>query len=219
MIVRGSSLALVALSSALLTMGLPPDEAIAQSQTCKSEAVSASGQAKFRPFTKTKELEGRGSGMADAVAKWEQKVSARFGEQWKKWSNASNTTFECAPAKSGKIIGSSFIACTISGRPCSTGGAGRSDSVVEREDDRRQAGSIGPRRSGEGPRARDKYAHIRDGAYVREMIRQDYLQRQRDRAEKRAWQREDAKQRHLAMLRTRAQQGYSGSARRARETF
>jgi hypothetical protein len=219
MIARVSSLTLVALSGALLTMGLPMDEAAAQSQTCKTEAVSASGQAKFRPFTKTKELEGRGSGMADAVAKWEQKVSARFGEQWKKWSNASNTTFECAPAKSGKIIGSSFIACTISGRPCSTGGAGRSDSVVEREGDKRQAGSIGPRRSGDGARARDKYAHIRDGAYVREMIRQDYLQRQRDRAEKRAWQREDAKQRHLAMLRTRAQQGYGASARRVRETF
>ena len=214
MVPRVSSLALLAASAALLTMGLPAGEAGAQSQQCKTEAVSASGQAKFRPFTKTKELEGRGSGMADAVAKWEQKVSARFGEQWKKWSNASNTTFECAPTKSGKIIGSSFIACTISGRPCSSG-SGRSDSVVEREGDRRQ-GSIGPRRSGDGARARDRYAHIRDGAYVREMIRQDYLQRRRDRAEKRAWDRENAKQRYLAMLRTRANEPVG--VRRAKET-
>jgi hypothetical protein len=202
MVPRVSSLALLAASAALLTMGLPTEEAGAQSQQCKAEAVSASGQAKFRPFTKTKELEGRGSGMADAVAKWEQKVSARFGEQWKKWANASNTTFECAPTKSGKIIGSSFIACTISGRPCSSG-SGRSDSVVEREGDRRQAGSVGDRRLGDAASARDRYAHIRDRAYVREMIRQDYLARRRDRAEKRAWDRENAKQRYLAMLRTR----------------
>ena len=104
--------------AALLIAGALAQPARAQDVTCKDDAVSISGRAKFRPFTKTKELEGRGSAMADAVANWEREVGTRFGAKWGTWSRATNTTFSCEATKTGKVIGSSFIGCTISGRPC-----------------------------------------------------------------------------------------------------
>ena len=58
--------------------------------------------------------------MADAVVNWQKEVREKYGDQWDSWSRAKGTNFECAPTKTGKIIGSSFIGCTISGRPCSS---------------------------------------------------------------------------------------------------
>ena len=109
---------LAAACAALLIAGALAEPARAQDVTCKDDAVSISGRAKFRPFTKTKELEGRGAAMADAVANWEREVGTRFGAKWGTWSRATNTTFSCEATKTGKVIGSSFIGCTISGRPC-----------------------------------------------------------------------------------------------------
>src|SRR5689334_15595852 len=76
----------------------PPQPAQAQGGACKGEPVTVSGKAKFRPFSKTTELEGRGAAMADAVANWEREVGSRYGQAWKAWSRARDTTFDCAPA-------------------------------------------------------------------------------------------------------------------------
>ena len=104
----------------LLVAGAAVEPARAQ-EVCKDNTVTASGRGKFRPFTKTKELEGRGSAMADAVVNWQKEVREKVRRSVDTWSRAKGTTFECAPTKSGKIIGSSFIGCTISGKPCSSG--------------------------------------------------------------------------------------------------
>ena len=104
----------------LLVAGAAVEPASAQ-DVCKDNTVTASGRGKFRPFTKTKELEGRGSAMADAIVNWQKEVREKYGDRWDTWSRAKGTNFECAPTKSGKIIGSSFIGCTISGKPCSNG--------------------------------------------------------------------------------------------------
>jgi len=106
---------------ALLIAGATVQPASAQGDACKSEYVTAAGRGKFRPFTKNKELEGRGSAFADAVATWEREVAGTLGDRWKKWEEAKDKTFDCAPTGSGKVIGASLIGCTIKGRPCSDG--------------------------------------------------------------------------------------------------
>ena len=128
MISAARLLGLATACTTLLMAGALVEAASAQDEACKTDLVTAAGKGKFRPFTKTKELEGRGSAMADAVANWQQDVSEKFGEQWKSWSKAKDTTFDCAPTKTGKIIGSSFIGCTISGRPCSAAAPKRRSS-------------------------------------------------------------------------------------------
>lgn len=171
----------------------------AQGDACKTDVVTASGRGKFRPFTKTKELEGRGSAMADAVKSWEREVDAKFGERWATWSKAKDTSFNCAPTKTGKIIGTSFIGCTISGRPCLAPAAAPPAGAVTAEADKADARARA-RRSAE----RDEY----DGtswAYRREMQRQDYLLAQRNRAEAYALEREKARQRYLEAERARAE--------------
>jgi hypothetical protein len=114
----------------LLLAGALAVPAGAQGEACKSEIITATGRAKFRPFSKAKELEGHGAAMADAITAWQQNVDAKFGDQWKSWSKAKDTTFTCAPTKSGRIIGSSFIGCTISGRPCVSGTPTRGETAV-----------------------------------------------------------------------------------------
>jgi hypothetical protein len=202
--------------AALLIAGAGLSPAGAQADTCKADVVTASGKAKFRPFSKTKELEGRGSAMADAVASWQKEVGARFGQQWKMWSRAKDTTFDCAPTKTGKIIGSSFIGCTIKGRPCSfvarPGGGTAADDAGRARDKGRRGGD------GEGPRHRDTVYdramayqdHLTDErrkaearAYEREMVYQTHLAAEREREAARAYQREMARQRHLADERRR----------------
>ncbi len=191
------------------------EPASAQDEACKADIVTAAGKGKFRPFTKTKELEGRGSAMADAVANWQQDVSAKFGEQWQSWSKAKDTTFNCAPTKTGKIIGSSFIGCTISGRPCSAAVPPRAGAVVEddsgkaelatklaRPQSRQDAGenSDAGRRVG----GRERLRH-EDSAYEREMAYQERLAAERHKAETRAYEREMAYQNRLAAERRRAE--------------
>ncbi len=76
----------------LLIAGAAVEPAKAQGQ-CKDDVVTASGRAKFRPFTKTKELEGRGSAMADAVVNWQKEVREKYGDQWNSWSRAKRHQF------------------------------------------------------------------------------------------------------------------------------
>lgn len=107
------------------------DSASARAEECKADVVTASGRGKFRPFNKTKELEGRGSAMADAVAAWQREVGDKFGEPWKLWSKAKEAKFECVPTKSSEI-GGSVIGCTISGRPCAHDGVTADDKTAAR---------------------------------------------------------------------------------------
>jgi hypothetical protein len=108
------------------TPSAPLEGASAQPGECKADFVAVSGRGKFRPFSKNKELEGRGTAMADAVADWEREVGDKFGKRWKLWSEAKDKSFDCAQA-GGKVI-DGLITCTIQGRPCAsdapTGGDG-----------------------------------------------------------------------------------------------
>jgi hypothetical protein len=192
--------ALAAACTALLMAGDLAVPARAQESACKTDVVTASGRGKFRPFTKTKELEGRGSAMADAVNTWQREVDAKFGERWAVWSKAKDTSFNCAPTKSGKIIGSSFIGCTISGRPCLAPAAALPAAGAAVSDDDTAGAAARARRSAE----RDEYEGT-SWVYRREMQRQRYLLARRDRAESYGWEREKARQRYLEAQRDRAE--------------
>ncbi len=191
--------ALATACTALLMAGALAVPAWAQEGACKTDVVTASGSGKFR-FFKTKELEGRGSAMADAVKSWEREVDAKFGERWASWSKAKDTSFNCAPTKTGKIIGSRFIGCTISGRPCfALAAAPPPAGAAVADDDKADT----PARAGRSAE-REEYEGT-SWAYRREMARQDYLLAQRDRAEANGWEREKARQRYLEAERERAE--------------
>jgi hypothetical protein len=192
-------------------------EPAAAQEACKADVISADGRAKFRPFTKTKELEGRGSAMADAILNWQREVNAKFGERWNSWSDAKDTSFDCAPTKSGKIIGSSFIGCSIRGRPCVASESRREQDVVveggrRRDRDRdneidvtsdRRSGFRGRDRDRDRDRVREKENVFEGRAYRREMAFQEWLARQRRRDEARAWDHENRHQRWVAAERRR----------------
>jgi hypothetical protein len=180
------------LCGALLISGALAEPAVAQGVACKSDAVTAAGRAKFRPFSKTKELEGRGAAMADAVAKWQQEVGTRFGEPWRTWSNAKDTRVECAPTKEGKI-GSSFIGCTISGRPCSLAAAPKGKATADRDKRDRE----GRARDEEGQSGRREGPKGPNDDYEREMARQERMAAERRKAEQEAYEKEMAYQRLL----------------------
>jgi hypothetical protein len=184
--------------AALLLAGATVEPAGAQ-DACKTEYVTASGRGKFRPFTKTKELEGRGSAFADAVTTWEREVGSTLGDKWKKWEEAKDKTFECAPTKSGKIIGSSFIGCTIKGRPCAVEPSSGEATVASAD-------------RGRGRRWDDDDDNGRSGRYGGhswryryEMRRQEGLTQWRSRSEEHAFNREEARQRWLREQRDRAE--------------
>ena len=185
-------------------------------EECKNDLVTVSGRTKFRPFTKTRELEGRGAAFADAVANWRREVSTRFGEAWDRWTKAKDTTFTCAPTKTGKIIGSSFIGCTISGRPC---------FYPDPDDEKR--GSVAQKRDrdGDDDRGRDD-DRDRDDSKSRDRDRDGYRDRDRDgyrdgARDKRRRAALIAREKHLwsrAYRREMAQQDYLAAARRRAET-
>jgi hypothetical protein len=183
--------------AALLFAGATVEPAAAQ-DACKTEYVTASGRGKFRPFTKTKELEGRGSAMTDAVATWEREVGSTLGDRWKKWEEAKDKTFECAPTKSGKIIGSSFIGCTIKGRPCAIEEAPGAATVASAERGR-------ARNRDDDDDDDDRSGRYRGYGwrYRYEMRRQEGLERWRRRSEEHAFSREEARQRWLREQRDR----------------
>jgi hypothetical protein len=207
----------------LLIAGAAVEPASAQGDACKSEYVTASGRGKFRPFTKNKELEGRGSAFADAVTAWEREVATTLGDRWKKWDEAKDKTFECAPTKSGKIIGASFIGCTIKGRPCSDGTPPPGEAPVASTDkgkstppsaEETPVASV-ERESGRPSRDRDRddgdgdNRSDRHGSnawrYREEMRRQEGLTHWRSRSEESAFNREEARQRWLREQRDRTE--------------
>jgi hypothetical protein len=106
------------------TPGATADRTGDQAEGCKTEVVTASGRMKYRPLTKTNELEGKGSAMADAVRSWEREVEKKFGARWKWWSKAKDTSFECTLANSRddddrkEPLIDSIVGCTIKGQPC-----------------------------------------------------------------------------------------------------
>jgi hypothetical protein len=197
MIAAARGLGGAAVGAALLMAGAMVEPVSAQGDACKSEYVTASGRGKFRPFTKTKELEGRGSAFSDAVATWEREVAATLGDRWKKWEEAKDKTFECAPTKSGKIIGSSFIGCTIKGRPCAVEPASSEDRTVASAD----------RGRGRNDDDNDRSNRYRGYSwrYRQEMRRQEGLERWRSRGEEHAFNREEAHQRWLREQRDRTE--------------
>jgi hypothetical protein len=202
MISAARFLGLAAACATLLLVGAWAESASAQEQACKSDAVTATGRAKFRPFGKTKELEGRGSAMADAVANSQREVTDRYGDEWGRWSKAKDTSFDCAPTKSGKIIGSSFIGCSVTGRPCSPGALG--GKAVVQDDDR--DGEARGRRGDKGRRvAEEDRPYQGSRAYRRAMTHQSYLAAARRRAESRAYERAMSRQEYLAAARRRAE--------------
>ena len=178
--------------AALLAAGALGAPAGAQGDACKGSAVTAVGKAKFRPFSKTKELEGRGSAMDDAVASWQREVVARFGEQWKRWDTAKDTSFNCVPTKSEKL-GLPVVACTVTGRPCAAGAPSASAATKERDSGGKDKGRPATKEAA-------KYA---DPEYAREMARQDRMAAERERAERAAYEREMAIQRRLEEQRAR----------------
>ena len=171
----------------LLATGAWVEPARAQGEACKADKIEVEGPAKFR-FLKKRALEGRGSALNNAIAAWEREVKARFGEEWAKWSNAKGTSVDCDSTKSGRI-GSRYIGCTISGRPCMPAASLDPDADPDRA------------KTDEKDDGRPRWSR----AYAREMARQDALAAQRQRAESSAWERENARQRHAAEERRRAE--------------
>jgi hypothetical protein len=204
MISAGRLLIPVAACMALLIAGAPMEPVSAQDETCKSQPATASGRAKFRPFTKTKELEGKGSAMADAIVNWQRLVSDQFGESFKLWTEAKDKSFKCEPMGEGKLISGNRIGCTITGRPCAHAdiapGVPGNKVIVEDLPDH-----------GKGKRHRrfrhsdrlERYRSPEERRYEREMAYQMYLAEQRHRAENRAYEREMAHQRRLQERRDR----------------
>jgi hypothetical protein len=177
---------------ALLVTGARVTPAGAQGDSCKGSAVTAIGKAKFRPFSKTKELEGRGAAMDDAVAAWQREVLARYGEQWKRWETAKDASFNCVPTKSEKL-GLPVVACTVTGRPCAASAPSAGVPTRERDGGGKDKGRPAMK---EPP----KYS---DPEYAREMARQDRMAAERDKAERAAYEREMAIQRKLEEQRAR----------------
>ena len=197
-----------AAGAALLMAGTVSEPATAQDNDCKADLVKATGRGKFRPFTKTKELEGKGSAMADAVTTWQREVAASFGERWKLWSEARDKSFECGITQ-GKIL-SGLVQCTIKGRPCATPEP-PAPAVV--------AGSDKP--GGRHADRDDDDRHVRYGGrswrYRQEMARQESLANWRERREDWAWQREKARQRYLENARDRREEyGWARASERER---
>lgn len=202
---------LAAAAGAALLVAGPWAEPAAAADECKPDIVTATGRGKFRPFTKTRELEGKGSAMADAVATWQREVAATHGERWKLWSEASDKGFECEPTK-GKIL-SGLIACTIHGRPCAApepapapaivSGTGETGRYSERRDrdERRHVGGQSWRYRHEMERQEalaNWREHREEWAYEREKERQRHLERLRDSSEEAGWERTNARERWLA---------------------
>jgi hypothetical protein len=199
MISASRFLGLAAAGTALVVAGALGVPANAQGPACKAEAITVSGKASFRPFSKTKQLDGKSAAMADAIAKWERRVGSKFGASWKTWARAKDATFHCEPAESGKIIGSSFIGCTITGRPCATASAAAAAPFPGRE---RSGGSSAAART-KGPPPPDTPPEVSGNPrwspdYDREMQQQERLAEQRRKAESEAYEREMALQEKLA---------------------
>jgi peptidoglycan hydrolase-like protein with peptidoglycan-binding domain len=94
-------------------------------RNCKGDRISASGNAVWRPFSRQKELDGKGAAFANAVANWQREVRTKYGELWMQYERArgkdggrvGRPDFDCQQASVG-TFGKNIIRCTISGDPC-----------------------------------------------------------------------------------------------------
>src|SRR5262245_31925751 len=120
---RGAIAALVAATLTLALTAQPrgrdddPAQARAQQGTDCKESLNAAGRAKFRPFTRAREIAGKGAAMADAIANWQRDVITKYGRQYMLWEKAADSTFYCGPASPGGF-GALFIGCTVQASPC-----------------------------------------------------------------------------------------------------
>jgi hypothetical protein len=200
-----------AMSATFLMAGAAVEPATAQGDACKSDVVTSTGRGKWRPFTRTKELEGGGAAMKDAVAAWEREAASTHGDRFKLWSEAKDKTFDCQITQ-GKVL-SNLVACTISGRPCAapeeaTPAAGTQPEQVSRADRDDDDDDRVVRRSGQSWRYRQEMrrqdaltrwrANREERGFEREQNRQRYLQRARDRREEWGWNRTNTRERWLA---------------------
>jgi hypothetical protein len=204
-----------AAGAAFLAAGASVAPATAQGDACKGEIVKATGRGKWRPFTRTKELEGGGAAMKDAVASWEREVASTHGDRFKLWSEAKDKTFDCQITQ-GKVL-SNLVACTISGRPCAApevapppavGGAQPERvSRADRDDDDDDNDRV-LRYGGRSWRYRQEMrrqqalaqwrANREERRFSYEQERQRRLQRSRDQREEWGWERVNERERWLA---------------------
>jgi hypothetical protein len=199
-------LAAACVCAALFAAGAGVEPATAQGDVCKADVVTTSGRAKlrFRAKSKEKELEGDGAAKTDAIAKWERQVADSFGNDWKQWSKAKDTTFDCE-ANKARIVGT-FISCTVSGRPCLAGTPKAAAVTKEDRDDDARRDRKGSRfvSGGRGP-GNDRITRYEDIRYERAMERQRWIEAERKRRETAHYEREMARQKHLAEHRRRAE--------------
>jgi hypothetical protein len=102
---------------------------------CKGEMIKASGNAVWRPFSREKELDGKGAAFANAVANWQREVRSKYGELWMQYERArgkdggpvGRSDFDCVQTSFG-VIGKNIVRCTISGDPC----ARKAETVEDR---------------------------------------------------------------------------------------
>jgi hypothetical protein len=190
--------------AAFLMAGAAVEPAAAQGDACKGDVVTSTGRGKWRPFTRTKELEGNGAAMKDAVAAWEREAASTHGERFKLWSEAKDKTFDCQVTQ-GKVL-SNLVACTISGRPCATAESGAPASA---DDDRPGRAKVS-RANRDDDDDDDNDRVVRYGGqswrYRQEMRRQDALANWRDRREERGFEREQGRQRRLQQARDRREE-------------
>jgi hypothetical protein len=152
--------------AALLTVAVTAAASAQPPGECKQEVMTASGDAKFRPFTRARELACEGAAASDAIGRWQREVNAKFGEQWMRWDLAKKVDpitgkepresrkregryapewCRCSPARAGKIGGLS-VRCTVTAIPC----GGTPEKTVEEG----PGGIEGPRRCEEYPISR-----------------------------------------------------------------
>jgi Putative peptidoglycan binding domain len=92
---------------------------------CKDDRISSSGNAVWRPFSRDKELAGKGAAFANAVANWQREVRSKYGELWMQYDRAKGKNgdgvgrgdFDCTQASVG-TFGKNIVRCTVSGSPC-----------------------------------------------------------------------------------------------------
>jgi hypothetical protein len=200
----------------LLIAGASVEPVGAQGDNCKADVFTASGRAKFRPFSKSKELEGGGAAMADAVANWQREVSAKVGERWRHWTEARDKSVKCEPVGTGKLISGNRIGCTISGRPCARGEetipTPPPGSKIMVEDLPEDGKGKRYARYRDRYKDRERFRPYRSAetiheewSYKREMARQDRLAAWRHRRERRQYEREMQRQKYLEARRARAE--------------
>jgi hypothetical protein len=188
-------LGLVSACAVPLLAGALVEPASAQGDACKADIVTAQTSKRVVPV-------GEEEARRSAIANWERQAASSFGERWKSWSKAKDTTSDCERIK-GKIA-FTYMRCTVTGRPCAAAGAANVGTTVV-EEDKGPGKGPGKRLRDNGPPivVKDRPARYEDWAYQREMERQRHMEAERKRIETAAYEREMARQRYLAEKRSK----------------